>query len=84
MAKSHSQKLRVLAEQGHKIVCAVGLYEGVMVEFAPRFPPSTDGLGQTDRKPWVIRGTRKDPVTGEYEIRARYSGAECRVAEEGE
>lgn len=85
MAKSHSQKLRVLAEQGHKIVCAVGIFQGTPVEFAPTYPPSADGTGQTDRKPWVIRSEKKiDPETGAYEVLVRLSGAECRVAKEGE
>lgn len=85
MAKSHSQKLRVLAEQGKKIVAAEGIYAGQTVEFAPRFPPSVDGTGQTDRDPWVIRSSvQKDPETGEYLVLRRYSGAQCRVAREGE
>lgn len=85
MAKSHSQKLRVLAEQGKKIVAAEGLHEGQEVEFSPRFPPSADGTGQTDRDPWVIRSTvQKDPETGAYIVLRRYSGAQCRVAREGE
>lgn len=85
MAKSHSQKLRVLQEQGVKIVCAEGVYEGVMVEFAPRFPPSTDGTGQTDRDPWVIRSaTRTDPVTGAPVVLARFPGSKCRPARAGE
>ena len=85
MAKSHSQKLRVLQEQGVKIVAAEGVYEGVMVEFAPRFPPSQDGTGQTDRDPWVIRSaTRTDPVTGEPVVLARFPGNKCRPAREGE
>lgn len=85
MAKSHSQKLRVLAEQGKTIVAAEGLYEGQPVEFAPRFPPSTDGTGQTDRDPWVIRSSvQKDPETGAYVVLRRFSGAQCRVAQEEE
>lgn len=85
MAKSHSQKLRVLADLGHKIVCAESPYEGVAVEFAPRFPLSQDGTGQTDRDPWVIRSTtEKDLATGEYRVIERLSGAQCRVARDGE
>ena len=85
MAKSHSQKLRVLAEQGHKIVCADGVFEGRAVEFAPRFPPSADGTGQTDRDPWVVRSTTtQDPDTGAYKVLARLPGNRCRVATEGE
>ena len=85
MAKSHSQKLRVLQELGHKIVCAESPYEGQPVEFAPRFPLSEDGTGQTDRDPWVIRSTtEKNHATGAYRAIQRLSGAQCRVAREGE
>lgn len=77
MAKSHSQRLRVLAEQGHKIVCATGIFAGDPVVFEPRYPISLDGTGQTDRKPWVLK--RSDGT----EI-ARLAGNECRVAKEGE
>lgn len=85
MAKSHSQKLRVLQELGHKIVCAESPYEGVAVEFAPRYPISADGTGQTDRDPWVIRSTtERDPETGAYSVVKRLPGNACRVAKEGE
>ena len=85
MAKSHSQKLRVLQAEGAKIVAADGVYEGVAVTFAPRFPPSEDGTGQTDRDPWVIHSaTRTDPSTGEPVVLARFPGNRCRVAREGE
>ena len=78
MAKSHSQRLRVLAEQGHKIVCASGLFEGSEVVFEPTHPINPEGLGQTDRKPWVLKS-----ADGERVI-ARLAGNECRVAREGE
>lgn len=85
MAKSHSQKLRVLQELGHKIVAAEGIYEGVAVEFAPRHPISADGTGQTDRDPWVVRSAiLEDPETGNKKVLARLSGNQCRVAKAGE
>lgn len=85
VAKSHSQKLRVLQGTGHRIVCALPLWDGDEVEFSPRVPLSVDGTGQTDRKPWVIRSkVLKDPQTGEHAVLYRFAGNECRVAKDGE